>query len=177
MPLTTPQLQALKADISANTTAITFAGVSTQIKDIPNSSDGNDAIKGWYNQAHATWTIWRKAVGLSEIAKNLNGTELAGLSSLNHTRLQTVITLTNASGGANPSLTDQRQFWDDIFSGAGGTNTRAALLILWKELASNAEKLFSAGTGSNGSPAITDSNIGEGFQLSAADVNTARNLA
>jgi hypothetical protein len=166
LPLTAAQLSSLKNDILAD------GALSAQ----PNNPDGNAAIANAYNlPASPAWTIWRKAVPLSEIAKALNGTELAGLTSLNHTRLQTVITLTNAAGGADPSDADNRAFFDDVFSGAGGTNTRASLLALWKKFATRAQKLFSTGTGSDASPATTAANVGESFLLTGADVEQARN--
>jgi hypothetical protein len=55
--------------------------------------------------------------------------------------------------GINPSRTDQRAFFDDVFSAASGDSTRAALLALWKRLATRVEKLFATGTGSDASPA------------------------
>jgi hypothetical protein len=73
--------------------------------------------------------------------------------------------------GVNPSLPDCRQFFDDIFSGAGGTNTRANLLALWKRLATRAEKLYATGTGSDPSPAVM---VVEGA-ISYQDVMIARN--
>jgi hypothetical protein len=75
--------------------------------------------------------------------------------------------------GINPSLADRRQFFDDIFSGAGGVNTRANLLALWKELATRAQKLFSTGTGTDAAPATTAANIGQGFRLTFDDVTAA----
>lgn len=174
MPLSSAQLQTLKTAIAANTNQINGVAINT----LPNTSDANFAIAFWYNLAASPdFTIWRRRVFLAEIATKLNGTELAGLSSLNHTRLQTVITLLNASGGMDASVTDMRQFFDDIFSGAGGTNTRASLLILWKKLATNIQKLFSTGTGSNAVPATTESNIGDVFLLTSQDVESARNLS
>lgn len=179
MLLTTAQLQALKVDIAANIGTIPasqpwtgpFSG--TQVKLVPNSGDGNAAIAGWYNQTAApSWTVWRKSVSIPEVGDKVNGTELAGLTSLNNTRLQTVILL--SPDGVNPSLADRRQFFDDIFSGAGGVNTRANLLALWKRLASFAQKLFSTGTGSDASPATTAANIGDSFALTGSDVETAR---
>lgn len=165
--LTGAQLTALKAHIQAD----------GALSALPSNSDGHFAVAAAMNlPASPNFTIWKKMVPLGEIANAINGTELAGLSSLNHTRLQTVVTLTNAAEGANPSKADQRAFWDDIFSGAGGTNTRAALLALWKKLATRAEKLFSTGAGSDASPATTDANIGSGFLLAAGDVEAARNL-
>lgn len=181
MHLSPAQLAALKAHILANTATIPaghpWSGgfVGTQIKDVPNNPDGNLAVAGWYSLATSpAFVLWRKTVPLSEIAVKLNGTELAGLSSLNHTRLQTVITLVNAAGGSNPSVPDQRAFWDDIFSGAGGATTRASLLALWKRVANNAEKLFATGTGSDASPAT--SAFADGVPLDALDVNSALNL-
>ena len=184
MPLTPAQLPTLKTNIAANSATIPagypWSGVfvGQAINALPSDSDADVAIAGWYNLAASpAWTIWRKAVPLSEIAKSLNGAELAGLTSLNHTRLQTVITLINASGGLDASDADMRAFFDDIFSGAGGVTTRANLLVLWKKLATSNEKLFSTGTGSDVSPATTAVNFGEFNALSAAEVDAARNLA
>lgn len=180
MPLTTAQYQALKADILANAGTIPagqpwtgpFGGIA--VRDVPNSGDGNVAVAGYYNQPAAPgWTTWRRNVALVEVANNLNGTDLSGLSSLNHTRLQTVVMLSQS--GVDASLADRRQFFDDIFSGAGGVNTRANLLALWKRLATYAQKLFSTGTGSDASPATTAANIGDSFALIGTDVETARN--
>lgn len=66
MPLTSAQKAALKADILANTAPIpagqpwtnSFAG--TQVKDVPNSGDGNATLAGWYNQtASPAYVVWR----------------------------------------------------------------------------------------------------------------------
>jgi hypothetical protein len=71
------------------------------------------------------------------------------------------------------SLADRRNAFNDIFSGAGGATTRASLLALWKRLATNAQKLFSSGTGSDPAPATTDANVGDSFALTAGDVLAA----
>lgn len=165
MPLTSSQLTVLKADILAN----------SDLNSIPNTSDGNVAVAALYNAAASpAWTVWKTAVPIGDVGKNINGAELAGLSTLNNTRIQTLCVL--LQGGVNPSLSDQRFFWDDIFSGAGGTNTRAALLILWKRTATRVQKLFSTGTGSNAAPATLAANIPDGYLVSAAEVDAARNL-
>lgn len=180
MALTTAQLQALKADIAANAGTIpagqpwtgAYAGIA--VSAVPNTADGNAAVAGWYNLAAApAFTTWRKSVTIQEVGDNLNGTDLSGLSSLNHTRLQTVVQLSQA--GINASLADRRQFFDDIFSGTGGATTRAQLLVLWKRLATRAQKLFATGTGSDASPATTASNVGDTFTLSGGDVLNALN--
>lgn len=183
MALTASQLATLKADIAANTSTIpagqpwtgSFAG--QQVNAVTDSGDGNVAIAGWYNlTATPSFTLWRKAVPLAEIANSLNGSELAGLTTANHTRLQTVITLLSFAGGANPSDADQRAFWDDIFSGAGGSITRVALLAIWKKLASNIQRLLATGTGSDASPATTQNGLGDSFAINGMDVEAARNL-
>jgi hypothetical protein len=180
MALTVAQLQTLKADILANANTIpagqpwtgSFAGVA--VSAVPNTGDGNAAVAGWYNLAATpNFTTWRKSVSILEVGNNLNGTDLGGLSSLTHTRLQTVVMLSQQ--GVDASLADRRQFFDDIFSGAGGTTTRAQLLVLWKRLASRAQKLFSTGTGSDASPATTASNIPDSFVLSGSDILNAFN--
>jgi hypothetical protein len=165
MALTTAQLQALKAHIAA----------SGDLNTIPAGSDGNAAIAALMNVAASpAFTVWRKSVSIMEVGDAVNGTELAGLSSLNNTRLQTLVAMSAA--GVNPSLANRRQFFDDIFSGAGGVNTRAALLVLWKRPATRAQKLFSTGTGSDASPATTDANVGDSFAVTGQDVDSARNI-
>jgi hypothetical protein len=75
------------------------------------------------------------------------------------------------SGGSfNPSLTDMRAGFDSIFSGAGGVNTRAALLALYKRSARYIEKIFATGTGTDASPGTL---VYEGT-ISYQDVQDAR---
>lgn len=62
MPLTNGQKTTLKNDIAVNTNTIAagkpFAG--TQVKDIPNSADGNIAIADWYSgTASPAYLVWR----------------------------------------------------------------------------------------------------------------------
>lgn len=157
MPLTAAQKTTLKAAIEANTTVLAFSGGNAQINTVFNAASLNagDAqlIAEHYNLFGPanTHTAWKTSVTITQIGDKINGTELAGLSSLNSTRLQTVVALSSA--GVNPSLVDRRQFFDDIFSGAGGATTRANLLALWKRLCRNVEKVFATGTGSDASPA------------------------
>lgn len=72
--LTAAQYSALKTDILANTATIpagqpwtnSFAGV--QVKDVPNTGDGNATVAGWYNQkASPDFFVWRSAVSRSEV--------------------------------------------------------------------------------------------------------------
>lgn len=142
--LTTDQKTALKAAVLADATAAAFF----------NSGDLGGLADYMNAAASPAFTVWKVNVPITQVGDNLNGTELSGLSSLNHTRLQTVVLL--GTNGVNPSLADRRAMFDDIFSGAGGATTRTQLLALWKRSASRVEKLFSTGTGSDASPATSN---------------------
>lgn len=161
MALTQQQLTALKTDILAQGSLAT--AVSTR--------DG-EAIAAFYKtQASPAFTVWKTQVSIGEVGKSFNGAELAGLTTANLTRLQTIAMYLAA--GVNPSIAGNRQFFDDVFSGAGGTNTRAALLVLWKRLANRAEKLFATGTGSDAVPATMafEGEISSADALNALDSN------
>lgn len=158
--LTPAQKTTLKADIIAN----------PDLNSKPNNTDGAFDIAALYNlNATPSFTVWKTNVSIDDVGKKLNGTELAGLTTANNTRLQTIAIF--LAGGVNPAVPDNRQFFDDVFSGAGGTNTRANLLVLWKRLASRVEKLYATGTGSDASPATMTF---EG-PISYQDVDQARN--
>jgi hypothetical protein len=138
--LTTAQRNALKADILANSDALAIYTV------------GNlEALAALYNaNASPTFTVWKSNVSINAVGKAFNGSELAGLTTANQTRLQTIALY--LADGVNPSIASNRAFFDDVFSGASGANTRAALLVLWKRAATRLEKLFATGTGSDASP-------------------------
>jgi hypothetical protein len=154
MELTNAQLDTLKTWLTANA-----------------SGQNDEQAAALLNAAAAPSNniAWKTNVAIREVGDKLNGTELSGLTSLNHTRLQTVITISQF--GVNPSLADRRQFFDDIFSGAGGATTRASLLALWKRTMTVAEKLYATGTGSDASPATL---VEEG-PVTVANVSEARN--
>ena len=114
--------------------------------------------------------MWKSLVSIADVGRKINGGELAGLTTLNVTRLQCIATY--LAGGISPVLADHRAFFDDIFSGAGGATTRAALLALWKRVASRVERLFATGTGSDASPGTL---VFEGA-IDVNDVSLALNL-
>ena len=159
--MTPAQLATLKTAIVADGT----------LNSKPNNSDGNSEIAAALNlNASPNWTVWKTIVPITQIGDKFNGAELAGLTTANQTRLQTIALFSGA--GVNPTLPDRRAFFDDVFSGAGGTITRPALLALWKRFATRGEKLYTTGTGSDASPATLTF---EG-QISPNDVQEARNL-
>lgn len=142
MALTPAQLQTLKTNIAADPI----------FGPLPLSTGNAIIIANGYNaNASPDFTVYKTNVSINDVGKKMNGAELAGLTTANQTRLQTIALY--LAGGVNPSLADNRAFFDDIFSGAGGTTTRANLLVLWKRLARRVEKLFATGTGSVASPA------------------------
>lgn len=158
MPLTPAQQITLKAAVIAD----------VQLNAFPRTQDGAYAIASLLNQAASpSFTAWKTNVAINDVGKAFNGTELAGLTTGNQSRLQTIALY--LAGGVNPSLADNRAFFDDVFSGAGGTATRAKLLILWKRLATRVEKIFATGTGTDIAPATL---VFEGT-VSGTDVNDA----
>lgn len=126
---------------------------SPDLSTYPPNSDGAFAIAVLLNEpATPTFIGWRTAVPMVEVGKAINGAELAGRTTGDNTRLQTVVLI--SGGFINPSLPDQRAMFDDIFSGAGGQITRANLLALWKRAGSRAEKVCATGLGTDLSPGV-----------------------
>lgn len=175
--LTPAQLATLKANITASADLVqagtvdcgAFVGVA--VNAVPNTGDGNVCLSQVYKLAASPdFTVWKTNVPLGQVGRGFNTTELAGLTSLNTQRLQNLAAWLVL--GVNPSLASDRAFFDDVFSGAGGTNTRAALLILWKRLANRGERVYATGTGSNAVPGLL---VFEGT-ITASDIATARNL-
>ena len=137
--MTPSQLTILKAAILAETTP---AFVTLR------QANNEQGMADWYNGA-STFIVWKPTVTIIETGQVFNGTEWAGMTSANHTRLQTVAQYLSSY---NPGIADIRAMFNDIWSGAGGTNTRAALLALWKRVALRGEKVFATGTGTDALP-------------------------
>jgi hypothetical protein len=154
---------ALKAHIVANTDPLVIAARGGGVV------GRNDTELARLYNLPSSFTVWKTNTTLQEVGDKLNGAELAGLTSLNHTRLLTVITLSQA--GINPSLPDRRAFFDDIFSGAGGATTRANLLALWKRFATVAERIYVTGTGTDAVPG----NLTFEGEVSMTDIGLAMN--
>jgi len=159
--LSPAQLQILKDDILAN----------PDLNSQPNTSDGAFEIARLYNlNAAPNFTVWKTSVPIQQVGQSMDAGEVAGLTTANTNRL---LVYANFSGGSlNPSNDSIRAGFDSIFSGAGGVNTRANLLALWKRRAKRGEKLFAVGTGSDAAPATLTF---EG-NITLQDVLTARSL-
>jgi hypothetical protein len=141
--LTNAQLLTLKASILGETDP-TFVGYR-------NAGD-KPSMAGWYNaNSSPAFIVWKTNVPVSQVGLAFSSSEVAGLTTANTNRLQV---MQSYSGGAfNPSIADVRAGFDSVFSGAGGVNTRAALLALWKRTARRLERLYATGTGSDATPA------------------------
>jgi hypothetical protein len=161
--LTPAQMQTLKTNIIADPILAAW----------PNNTDGAFEIAKAYNlQATPNFTLWKKVVTIVEVGTAMQSTAVAGLTTANTSRLQVMAMY---SGGVfNPSLTDTRAAFDDVFSVAAGAQTRANLLALYKRFATRIEKLFAVGTGSDASPAV--SAFADGFTLTFQEVDEARHL-
>jgi hypothetical protein len=161
MALTPAQLATLKAAILADATLNAF----------PNTGDGNFDMAAQKLNVVATpaFIVWKGNVTVTQTGQSFNGTELAGLTTGNQSRLQTIAQYFTT--GYNAGLADVRQMFNDIWSGAGGANTRTNLLVLWKRSALLGEKILATGTGSDASPAT----MGYEGNISPTDVASARN--
>lgn len=163
MALTQAQLTALKADILADATLNAF----------PNNSDGAFAIAQAYNLIFSPdYIVWRTQVPTADCKKAMVWTEFISRSVGERDAWQFML----SNGFINAADVNVRQGITDIFSGAGGAASRAALTALAKTKATRAQKLFSTGTGSDPSPATMAANISEFFSLSYQEVELARQL-
>jgi hypothetical protein len=161
MALSPAQLATLKAAILADPV------LAAQ----PLNADGAYAIAVEMNKPAApAFTVWRSRVPFDEVADNTAIADLSAMTSANVNRYQTVMSI--SPNGVVPT-TDRRAGFEDIFGGAAGATTRAKLGlagVVWKRLATRAEKLFATGTGSDAVPATLTF---EG-QLGYPDVVAAR---
>ncbi len=141
MELSPAQKVTLKAAIAAETTPafVTLRQVGDE-----------QGMAEFYNTA-STFTVWKSSVTITETGRVFNGAEWAGMTGANHTRLQTVAQYLSSY---QPALADIRAMFNDIWSGAGGVLTRAALLLLWKRLATRGERIFATGTGTDVVPGL-----------------------
>lgn len=160
--LTPAQLQTLKTYI------VSQGDLASQ----PANADGDAKIVELLSlpAAGPNNIVWKTNVSIGEVGQAFDPTELGNRTSLEHTRLQTQAIY--LAGGINPSRAGTRAFFDAIFSAAGGANTRAALLVLYKRVATRGERLYATGTGSDAVPALL---VIEGA-LDPDDVQKARAL-
>lgn len=203
MPLTPAQQATLKTNILANTSTIpagqpwtgAFAGV--QVKDVPNSGDGNVAVAGYYNQtASPNYFVWRTTISRSEVYFTLSpdGT-VFDFAAYKSQSVPEQNTWTQMFMGDNApfSALNFRAGVFSVFSGSAPQNAqRAHIFAVGRKLARRIEQLFavaptSAGgitVGPNNGNTVADALGGTtnpailvvDGTVSASDVNSALNL-
>lgn len=158
--LTAAQLTAIKNDIAAN----------SDLNVNPNNDNGNQVIADLYNLIFSpAFIVWKSSTSITSVGAAIDKTELAARTTADSTNLQTLAQY--SPGGVNPSDAGMRNFYDNIFSSAGGANTRANLAVLWKRSARRIEKILASGTGTTASPAT----LGFEGTVQGPDITAARN--
>lgn len=161
MPLTSAQLLQLQNYI-ASVPALANA---------PAGSDGAFFIAAEMNKpASPAWTIWKTSVSIQLLLQEgLVWTEVDNLT-VGKARIWDWM---SRMGSINPSSPNIRAGLTEAFSQSPLTTANSVPLL--KKTATVAQKLFSTGTGSNGSPATIASNLSADFELTYQDVEEARN--
>lgn len=114
------------------------------------AANNEDGMAAWYSaDAVPPFTVWRTSVSLTEIAANVDGVELVGLTATKQAAYQSLL----LAGSVNPSRDRLRAGFDQVFSASSGTTTRPLLLAIWKRLAKRVGKLFATGVGTDAVPA------------------------
>jgi hypothetical protein len=144
MSLTPAQLQTLKTAIQGDAT---LAGYWTA------GSPG--LIADFYNlEAAPAHIVWKSNVSANDIGNAWVGTDIDGMSALNMQRLQLLLA-SSPDGVYDMRRADRRAGFENPFGTNANNASRVAMRSAWKRNASNVEKLFATGTGSDASPATT----------------------
>lgn len=197
MPLTPAQNTALKNDIAANSNTIPagrpFAG--TAISALPNTADANEEIARWYNlTASPAWVVWRD-LPMEVVLDTIAFASMTPADAVPTTPALTVdvyrarslacqgkqFNLQNLTLGRTTAPMKRATYraglqdcLTNIPAGAGGSLISAnwvGVRDAAKFNATNAEKLFSTGTGTTAAPA----DLGREGPISKDDVEAARN--
>jgi len=164
MALTPAQQQTLKAYIEADGTLNAF----------PQNSDGAFEIARLLNlDASPDYVVYKQEVMTDEIGKAVNYVAVEATTTANKDSITLFYRMNPLT--CNPSRTDVRAFFDDVFSGAlggEGQNTRDALQALWRRLATRFESIYAVGAGTDVSP----STLVVVGSVSYPEVQQARNL-
>ena len=130
-----------------------------------------EEIAHWYNQpADPAWYVWRSSVTWDEIMLNGMAWDRVDNLSVGKARIWDWL-FKNAATAMNPSKANIRAGIDATWVGtAADLAVRAAVYEHCKRTATRAEKLFSTGDGSSGSPAT----MGFEGRLTYQDVEAAQ---
>lgn len=185
MPLTPQQLATLKADIAANANTIptgqpwTGAFAGAEVRNVPNTVDGNTAIAGWYNLTAApAYKVYRKQVPQSEVM--LNGFDWTRVDNLSVGKARIWEWMfDNPAKSIAPEKPNIRAGINATWVGTqADLDVRAAVYAHCVLDATNAEKLLKTAGNGTAPNATGDGPATSGIDgpLSASDVETARNL-
>lgn len=146
MSLTPAQLQTLKTSLAGNINTVLINGVTTAINVVPHGAQNAQTVADWYNLTSApNFWAWKGISPPNETGMAIKMSDVGNLTTANSTRLQ--VSFQIRPNGFNPANQDDRALFGGLFSVAGAAGTRANLLAAWQRLATNAEKLFVTGTG------------------------------
>lgn len=148
-------------------TLATYITSQPDLNTLPLNADGYFEIARLLNLSSA-FIVYKTFVSQKDLTDAFIWSEVANLTSLNNTRLQTIGIF--APRGINPSRADVRTFFGDVFSGAVGVQTTSNLTALWRRPARRGESIFATGTGTSNSPGTL---VFEGF-IAPSEVEDAR---
>ena len=159
MALTTAQSTTLAAHIRASADGDVIAALAIR----------NDTEMARLYNLETSFVAWKPSVTVEEIGDAFDYEEVANKTSGDNERLQVFRAYNQDS--IDPSRADIREFFDDVFSAAGGVNTRAALALLWVRLVSVTEEIFATAPDEEGDPGT----LVFAGTISGNDVSTALN--
>jgi hypothetical protein len=167
MAITAQQAAVIKADILAN------PDLAAQ----PMSNAGSAEIARLYNVAASPdWWAWRTNVSESDLVSKPgpDGTQWSWSAYIARTQGERDAweRIFNGTKSCNPSLSNVRSAFADIFSGSSGAGQRAHLSASCRRLASRVEKLLGIGTGSTAVPGL----MGYEGPITSDEIQYAREL-
>lgn len=199
MALTTAQKATLKAAIAANTTPIggSSAYAALAVKDVPNNSEGSQAIADFYNQpAVPNFFVWNTQAPVAAIYDNITWANLTPTDAADGTQtwanrslacqgkqfnLQTI--LIGAQGTVNGARSNVRAGLQDALSNVPSGVNGALVSGGWANVRDNAlarkasavEKLLADTTNGAGNTAQASAVAAFDGTLTAFDVDAVRN--
>lgn len=175
--MTTAQLQALKADIAANSNTVLINGVATAISAVPVSPDNGIQVAAWYNLPTAAFNVFRSNVPIAEITNQVvwanytpapapdTSVQWSNCSLACQGKQFNLQLLLPPGSVFNAGLVNLRAGLNDATTnlpsgtplGTTKTGGWSAILPILRRLASNIEKLFAVattGVGTTGTDAL-----------------------
>ena len=119
--------------------------------------------------------IYRRDVSAKEVSDAINLQNIADITTADSDRAVKFFQIRSYDGGQfHGDVASDRTAWSDVFSSAAGDESQQAIAALWSRLSTNAEKLFSLGTGTGADAANADTTPFQG-SLTSGDIGAALN--